>query len=257
MKKYLGLVLSVILCAGLLVGCGKDYKKSDSTLFIEKKGKVVCTDVVEFDSSKYSEEEFEQYVDVTIEHYNNEYGEKKVKKDSLEFADGKCTLVLKYETVEDFARFNGYELFVGTVAEALANGYSFDDVEFAEISDEKASATSLPGRSELEDYQVVIFDKSYNVNVYGDLKYISVGNVSLVDESTVSFKFGNLLDGVESAPSTEDTEAVTESTETESTEEETEGTDEDLVDDGDKVFDFSGEPVPVVDSLGYVYIIFK
>ena len=53
MKKILSLALTMIICVGVLFGCGANYDAEKSTVYVQKKGKIVSTDVEEFDSAVY------------------------------------------------------------------------------------------------------------------------------------------------------------------------------------------------------------
>lgn len=267
MKKFLCLTLCVILCLGILTGCGKKYNVSDSTIFVEKKGAIVATDVQTFDASKYSEEDLEKFVDEQIDAYNDKAGDDVISLKSLEVEEGVCTLVIKYDSYEHFAKFNGYEIFVGSVAEALAAGYTFDDVAFASVKDETATECDKSSFMDSdEEYKVVIFkNEPYSVHTYGDVQFVSTEHTKIVDENTISFALGNHLQGTK-APSTESTEQATETTESTEGNSASDGsvTDEELEGEGETsteemVFPFDEQPKDesIAESLGYVYIIFK
>ncbi len=271
MKKFLCLALCVILCLGVLTGCGKKYDAEESTIYVEKKGVVVATDVQEFDESVYSLDDLKDYIKETVDAYNDENGSKSVTLKTVTVSDNKCSMTLKYASYEDYAKFNGSELFVGSVAEALAAGYSFDGVEFASVDGESASVCEASEFLDSSDsYKVAILkDDAYRIHTYGNVKYISTSNTSIVDQKTISFALGNLLKGVNA----ESTESTTETTGTEVYGENTEAnsasdgsvSDEELAEEGEEdtekiVFDFSGSEdasETVTESLGYVYIIFK
>lgn len=57
MKKIICTILSVLLCVGLLCGCGKKTNVDTSTVFIDKKGKITSVDVENLDKEYYDEEE--------------------------------------------------------------------------------------------------------------------------------------------------------------------------------------------------------
>ncbi len=192
MKKYTAILLMLVLTVGMLVGCGKDYATEESTIFIEKKGKVVYTDVKKFDEKTYDREELEEYVKSIIDEYTKEHGKKTVTFESLTVEDGVATLTLEFENAEHYTRFQGFEVFTGSMADALAKGYSFD-AEFASIDDEKATICDVSKFYENEEYKVVIVKANTNVKVKGTICYVSTENVALVDESTVSIKSGNRL----------------------------------------------------------------
>ena len=57
----------------------------------------------------------------------------------MNIKDGVATLVLEYANDDVYEEFIGTEIFVGTVAEAIAEGYTFEG-QFAKVSDGTATA---------------------------------------------------------------------------------------------------------------------
>ena len=98
MKKFTAILLSVVLCFGLLAGCGKDYKTQESTVFILKNGKIVTTDVEEF-SDTYDKTALETYINDTIKAYVDENGKDTVKLEELTVENNKATLIIEYASV--------------------------------------------------------------------------------------------------------------------------------------------------------------
>lgn len=265
MKKTISLLISVAVMAGLLAGCGTDYYTADSTVFVSKKGSVVSTDVEQFDTSTYKEDDLQEYVDQSISTYNDKNdGSVKLKKLTVE--DGKASLTIKYDSTEEYTGFNGIELFAGTIAEALAAGYDFK-VDFAAIDDGKAKACDTSEFMDDDGYKVVVYKGSSNIHVDGKILYASIKDVKLVDEKTVSIGTGyNLLTSGQSS-----TESVTEQingTEANATEavEGTESSDGSVSDDDilnsvqeetEVTFDFDSEE-DTSEAVSYItYIIYK
>lgn len=265
MKKTISLLISVAVMAGLLAGCGTDYYTADSTVFVSKKGSVVSTDVEQFDTSTYKEDDLQEYVDQSIDTYNDKNdGAVKLKKLTVE--DGKASLTIKYDSTEEYTDFNGIELFAGTIAEALAAGYDFK-VDFAAIDDGKAKACDTSAFMDDDGYKVVVYKGSSNIHVDGKILYASIKDVKLVDEKTVSIGTGyNLLTAGQSS-----TESVTEQisgTEANATEsvEGTESSDGSVSDDDilnsvqeetEVTFDFDSEE-DASEAVSYItYIIYK
>lgn len=193
MKKLVAMLLSLILCLGLLTGCGaKNYAVEESTLFVLKDGKVISTDVEDFDSS-YDEGALEAYVNNVINEYNAEHGEDSVKLNELKVEEGKAILVIEYASAGDYTAFTGIELYVGNVLDALAAGYSFDG-DFASIEDGEAKACSNQDIMDESKLNVVIYKGLGNVNVNGKILFASVENTKYVDKDTIAISTSyNLL----------------------------------------------------------------
>ena len=131
MNKKLSMLLPVIATCGLLAGCGTDYYTKDSTVFVAKNGSVVSTDVEDFDTAAYKQDDLQSYVDKSIDDYNKKNdGSIKLKKLTVE--KKKASLTMSYASTDEYTDFNGTKLFSGTIAEALAAGYDFK-TDFAAI----------------------------------------------------------------------------------------------------------------------------
>lgn len=219
MKKYSAICLVIALCVTMLAGCGTSYSAEESTVFVQKHGKIVSTDVEDFDENTYDKDGLEKYVNETIDKYTSENGKNTVKLKELSVKDNSAVLTLEYKDAKAYSGFNGEELFTGTIAEALAAGYRFD-TEFASVKDGKAGEAVDSSEFLDDDLKVVIVKANLDVNVKGKICYLSTQNTSLKDKSTVSIREGqNLLSKAEESEAgtqeTEAAEAVTEVTETE------------------------------------------
>ena len=75
------LILIVILGIFIFGSCGTDYAEADTnTVFVLKDGKIVSTDVENFDEKKYDEAELESYVADIVDTYNKKNGEDSLKQ---------------------------------------------------------------------------------------------------------------------------------------------------------------------------------
>jgi hypothetical protein len=218
MKKCTALLAVLTLSIGVLGGCGDTYEATESTVFVEKDGTVISTDIESFDPAVYDENGLETYVEEAVSEYTDENGSDSVKLKELSFADDKAVLSLEYASVRDYSAFNGIEMFTGSVAEALAAGYSFDG-EFYEFKDGDKTLCDSSAFLNTDGYKVVIIKSNTNVHVDGKVKYASAGNVALIDSSTVAIS-GDAVSGEDIAD--EDSAAETETTEETETEETTE-----------------------------------
>lgn len=269
MKKITALMLTFILCISVFAGCGKNYATEASTVFVLKNGKIVSTDVEEFEET-YDKSELETYISNIIKEYSDEHGKDSVKLNKLIVEEGKATLIMEYASAEDYMNFNGVEIFEGTVVDALAAGYAFD-VDFASISDLKATACSKDEIIENSDLKVVIYKGTGNVNVNGTIVYASVVDTQMVDNGTIAIANGNNLLGQAAEAVTSEASETSETNETEAVEETTEFEDDmgsvsedDLLaesaEEESVQFDFGDEEVTDNSqsySNAYTYIIYK
>lgn len=265
MKKFMVWALVAVMCLGMLAGCGTSYAADESTVFVLKDGKIVSTDVEDFDEGTYDTDGLKDYVDQTIDTYNEENGKGLVKCKDLSVKDSKAILTLEYASASDYQKFNDIELFAGSVAEALAAGYSFD-ADFASVSDGKIKACDSSAFLNDPDYKVVVIKGNTNVQVKGAIAFASIQNTTYVDSKTISIREGaSLLNSAKSE--TANTQAGTEvvSADTESTTEVSGSvTDDDLLnmteEDTEPVFNFDRDETTDTGSefsSVYTYIIYK
>lgn len=247
----LAVVLVVAIIIGVFVlGSCSAYESDTNTVYLLEDGKVVSNSVENFDENTYSKNDLKSYIKEVINTYNAEH-ENAVKQKSLSVKDGKAVLVMEYASAEVFEEFEGTDVFVGTLADAVTAGYTFEG-DFANVTDGKVKFASadefLTG-----DYKVLIIKANVNVSLEeGQICYVSAENTESVKDGVVVIKNGaSLLSNVD-LEDTEDTEAVTE----------VEGaiTDEELILGTDEVFvfDFGDEEVEENQySSVYTYIIYK
>ena len=180
MKRLVCTVCSVLLCVGLLSGCGTSLEGEESVVYVGKKGVIESLDVESLDQSYYDETELKSYVDAEVE--------------SLKVEDGVAKLKMKYKTPEDYTAFNGIELYQGKVVASLAAGYVYDG-EFARVEEGKVvgAATKQDIYSE-DDLKVAIIRANTDVKVDGEICYVSCQNVKLTGTDSVSIREGYYLE---------------------------------------------------------------
>lgn len=183
-------VIVIIICVFALGSCGTDYADAETnTVYVLKNGKIVSTDIEDFDEDTYSEDELEDYMEDVIDTYNNENGKKAVKQKSFKVKKDIATLVMEYASADVYKDFNGTEIFVGTIAEAVEAGYDFD-VVFANVSGSSVKEASADDFMNDDSYKVVIIKANTTVSVDGNICYVSTENTSEVDKTLVVIKEG-------------------------------------------------------------------
>lgn len=244
------LVLVIILAVFVFGSCGNKYESNTNTVYLMEDGKVVANSVEAFDENVYSKDDLKGYIKEVVNTYNADHQDA-IKQKSLKVKDGKATLVMEYASVNDFEKFEGTDIFVGSLAEAIAEGYTFEG-DFANVADGKVKfATSdefLSG-----DYKVVIIKANVNVSLEeAQICYVSSENTESVKDGIVTIKNGaSILADVDLAD-TEGTEAATEVEGAITEDELLLGTDEGVV------FDFGDEEEDTNQfSSVYTYIIYK
>lgn len=244
------LVVVIIIGVFFLGGCSNGYEADTNTVYVLENGKVVSSSVESFDEEAYSKDTLKSYVKELVNTYNAEH-EKAVKQKSLKVKDGKAVLVMEYANADVYEDFEGTEFFAGSIADAVAAGYTFDG-EFANVADGKVMACTAEEFMNDAEYQVVIIKSNVTVSVENHtICYVSSENTASVENGEVVIKAGaNLL----ATASVEDTEAV------ESTEIEGAITEDELLLETEQeiVFDFGEEEEGSSQySSVYTYIIYK
>lgn len=216
MKKFVSTVLAMLLCVGLLSGCGTTLEGEDSVVYVDKKGTVYSLDVEAMDQDYYDSEELEAYVDEVVNQYTSEHGSGSVKVNSLTVENGVAKLNMKYKTATDYTNFNGIELYQGDIVSALAAGYVFDG-DFAKVEDGRV--VGIATKQEIysqEDLKVVVIRANTDVKIEGEICYVSCENVKLTGADSVSIREGYYLENgatEEVAAEVSATEQVEENTE--------------------------------------------
>ena len=134
MKKCLTTVLSGILVLSLS-GCGQTAKLPEevvnTSLVVEKDGKVISYLVNTFDKDFYSLDGLEEMVKNEAEEFNAAHAdtpeEALTVKTVQALDDGAMVQVVQeFDSADSYAEYNDQDLFYGTRVEALAEGISVD-----------------------------------------------------------------------------------------------------------------------------------
>ncbi len=199
MKKFIFISLVIIVAAGLLAGCGKSLEADRDTVYIQKKGNVVSAAIADFDKDYYDEEELKNYIEERVADYQEEHGEDTVSIDEFSVEDGIARLFIKYSSCEEYQNFNDVTLFSGTIPQALAEGYSFEE-DFTEIEDGEAAGSVKKDAVTDLDAKVIILSEKVDVKVDGAIRYVSSQYTTMKAKDTVSIQLPEEAeDGEESA----------------------------------------------------------
>lgn len=268
MRRVIRAALMLLLCAGLS-GCGQTYETEHSTVFIQKDGTIVSTDVESFDVNTYEEDGLRRYVEDAIAAYNRS-GDELVHLEKLTVEEGRATLVLTYASAEHYAAFNRIGLYTGQVSNALAAGYSFD-AEFADVSGGSPTACRVSDFIG-SGYQVAIIGgTNIDVRVPGTIVYLSTKNTAFGDKNTVVIREGTHLLGSSAGNTegrgTEDGSETETAGDSQTEDGDMPATDEDILsveEDTEVFFEFggdtpeeSGDQTEDAADEEYTYIIYK
>lgn len=172
-------------------GCGEDvtekYRKADkTTLFVASDLTAVCTVIDSLDKEYYDTDELKEYIDSEIQKYNYGILTEAVSLIDLTVTEDCVRLILKYSSAKHYTVFNQETLFIGTIAEAMEEGYDFNTA-FYEY-DSLSEAALADAVYNVSDY-VVIMEPTTDmvINVLGKIKFIGA-DVEKTDKATAQVK---------------------------------------------------------------------
>ena len=188
-----GIRIAGLLCAfTFLTGCGASRFSPEVTgVSIDKKGAV--TEVVKesFDESIYNKDELESQIDRDVADYNKTYGEKSVKKKSLQVKDGEAVLKMNYASFKDYAQFNSNGFYYGDIKGAVQAGYPFEG-SFMPVTDGVVDQNNKVWGSGImagPEYSTVVWTEPILVQVPGTICYVST-NVRVIGKSEAVAEIG-------------------------------------------------------------------
>lgn len=198
MKKYTkriaSLLLAVICTMALLTGCEKEQvyiPVTTNTIEALQDGRVIGYIVEDFDKDYYDINELEDMVRTEIDAYNDEKknlsteaGRTLVIVDKVYMAeDGskKAVVALNFQNAAVYADYMEQELFYGTVAEAVANGYELDK-KLANVKGGDVFAGEQIQKN--SEKLVLILKDTVTVRTEGTVQYLSA-NARLTEDGFV------------------------------------------------------------------------
>lgn len=161
-------IMTAALC--LLSGCGGERVPDRNTVSIQKDGTIRQTIVDQFEPEYYDVEELNAMAQEKIARLGGT--DAAIVCESMKAEDGRIVVEMTYQTDTDYRNFNNRELFSGTVAEAAAQGYAFQNLVGTDGAAVGAEVVASAG----EDRVVIIQTKAgeaLDVSVYGKIVYAS------------------------------------------------------------------------------------
>ena len=159
----------------MLTGCGSKFEPTESTIFVTSKGIVKSAVMESFDEAYYDFDELYEDVEKTVKTYCLDKNEELVTMQSLTEGNQEVSLLMEYQSVEDYAAFNDVLLFSGTYAEAVEAGYvpeSLCDPEGAYIEQDPEKLGNL---------KTIVTEESICIQTSGKIQYTS-DNVTVLDK---------------------------------------------------------------------------
>ena len=175
-RGVLTIFISVLLM--ILAGCsGKEENYDETTISVEKRGKVTEHIIESFDKDYYDVEELKAEYMQSVADYNESIGGDEIKLKRLELKDSKVYVDIDFNGPSDYERFVGEKLFVGTVNDAYDNGYSMDVTLKGVEAGDKIGKVRIMGMS---DKDIIILSEHVKIKTFKDIAYVSA-NVDVIN----------------------------------------------------------------------------
>lgn len=178
----LALIIAVVVLLISLVN-GRFEKKSDKTLFsLRQDGSIVFEDVDTL-PQEYDAQGFKSYANNQVKAYKATPGDK-VDLERVSVSGQDVYVRIKYSSDKAYSDFTGYECFVGSVAEALADrgNYDFGNTFLSFEKDFDISQT-VPMEDAISDTsnKVLILKENVDVAIEGEILYVSSEGTKVSD----------------------------------------------------------------------------
>lgn len=193
MKKsflyYFAIILIVSFC---LAGCtSSDVKKSDNnsdagavlnedetTISIDKKGKIEEIIVETFDKSYYDVGELETEFRNEIDRFNSSGTGGKVSLKKIKLENNKVYVSLDFDSMEEYKGLLNEDLFCGTIKDAYDIGYKMDVTLKGVQNGDKIGKVEIMG---MQNKNIVILSEPVKVSLYKNIAYVSA-NVEVISD---------------------------------------------------------------------------
>ena len=177
-KTAVILIFAALLALG---GCTSDEENfEETTLTVQKRGKVTENIVESFNKDYYNIEELKGEFATAISDYNDSIGSEEIQLKKIELKDQKVYVDLVFTGPSDYESFVGETLFVGTLSDAYDNGYSLDVTLKGVEKGDKIGKIQLMG---MMDKNIIILSEHVRINTFKDIAYVSA-NVDLIDSDS-------------------------------------------------------------------------
>ncbi|MCH1982889.1 hypothetical protein MCG98_09970 [Ruminococcus sp. OA3] len=187
MKKYIVLLAGILFI--LLTGCGA--AADNSTVTIDKKGRVTSVIVDSFDRSYYDTEKLESTVEKAVAAYNKEQDAEKVSMKQCRYdkKQQEIRLEMEYASCSDYEAFNQVTLFDGTITQA-GETYDFEG-KFLDAGGNETDIAAV--RTQYPEARVTVTNEPVDVVTRGKILCVSE-NVKILGEKKARVEAGENQD---------------------------------------------------------------
>lgn len=173
-KLFRTVIVTGLLCTMVMSGCKKadKFDPSSNAINIKNDNTIEEAAIGEFAESYYNESDLTTYINDSVTAYNDANGKDKIKVSSVKVKDNTAKIMMKYQTYEDYQSYNNETLFVGTVSDALKEGYDFNVNFISAESNENVAKDDVISNV---DSKVIVVSESldYLVDLPSSIVYYS------------------------------------------------------------------------------------
>lgn len=179
-NKYSILLFSILIIGCFLAGCKKTDSVSydETTINIDKKGKVSETIVETFDKDYYDVDELKAEFTSVIDDYNESKGSNLVRLKDVKLDDSKVYVSIDFSSVDDYKELLNEDLYFGTINDAYDDGYKMDVTMKGIQNGDKIGKVEIMG---MKDRQIVIVGEHVKIKVNEPIAYVSA-NVEVLSD---------------------------------------------------------------------------
>lgn len=173
MKKVI-LSIVMVLMLTVFTGCEKKVTKfvvgdiHTETIYVKKDNTIEAATIEEFNKKHYDLAELKNFIQNEIEKYNKEFNKEGIIIKDLVLKDGNAVLVLKYNSVNDFAKFSEIDARINTTSELNQEGFNTPKVY---VSAKDGTYVDSQIALKNEKYKVLIINQNTDVIVDGTIMY--------------------------------------------------------------------------------------
>lgn len=175
----------MVLVLVAFTGCDKKTKfQVDNitvdTLYVKSEEDIKSATVESFDKERYSLDELKTFIESEIQDYNSSKDQSVVEVDELVINDGNAVLVLKYNRLEEFSKFNDIKVELYSAKEILEATFK-TPVAYMNVKD--GAYVEAPLALEKEEHKVLVLNSGMDVIVDGNVLYYE--NATIINDNHV------------------------------------------------------------------------
>lgn len=162
MQKKWSIFLMGIFVLFALTGCQNQTPLQSTGVLVDQEGAIEGTIVSSFTESFFELEELKALILEEIDEYNMLEGEDRISLTEAVIREEDVVVRLQYASYKDYSSYNEVPFFVGTLEEAVAEGYSFGEQLYEDVED-------------MSQYTIVIWNEEMTVAVPSKIRFFGDG----------------------------------------------------------------------------------